>query len=1245
MTTTRLVRPPRLLGFGGRPYNFFERDALPQNLSSVLKGKFAAVLMVEGALIFGDDQGHITFTDADLRLSLQHRILSPPPSLPSSSYPSLLLARSRQSPPLIVAAGLHGPDAKIMLHTWIGSKVSSPSNSIALLPLLGGLSLGGDGDNLVTIAATPTALACNHNGTKLVIGFKSGLVVLLEGDFAKDRARFQPPTILLRPPSLPSSSSSSVEGACRAVTGLIFMQMPEEGGRDSTVMVSGTGKAAAFGGAGGERRGKQVDPDRLYVILEDVLESSSSSTSTTGSKSLASASLSPRTPIKITAVGENTLPSSSSPAFPSSGGVFLFSTTSTPSTTPSLSPHLLLTLDDAGASLGCASLDLSTQDLLIGRRDALYFYSEEEGRKGALGFHVHQRLCTLSSLPPSSSSPSTTTSSSILVASTDEVSGRTTVHVYDLLNKIVAFQTTLPADQKIISLLSEGALAYVVTSQGQVWRLREKSIGAKLKLLVQDMKLFPVAIKLAYSSNYPVAQIMEIYRRYADYLYEKKRAFDESVQQYIHTIGYLDPSYVIARFLDPQRSDNLTAYLEALHRQGQATADLTTLLLHCYTKMKDTGKLDKLVFPERYLEGGEEEERGEEEEEEMEEEEAEEGEGKEGGKKGEKVPFFPAGLALLPPEEGKEWEEEDEGGEGGMEAASVNTALSRERQQRQMRMRRGGVDVEAAVTVLRAAGYPEHALEVARKYRAHDWYLRIQLEKPSPSYRDALAYISSLPFLPARHFLSLHGHRLLHAYPEETTGVLMALCTGHFPPSPPSLPPSLDPKQRAPAEDFLHLFVDHPKWLRLFLECVMREPPAPPSLPPSLPSLSGGASSVFASPTLASSSLPSSSSVVANALLDLLIQDWKEAAAAAAAAAASAAAAPVPTPASSALSNGTNIINNKSVPTPFSPSSRLSETNGMKSSSAPTMKEQVKHTVASLKAAESALLSFLETYHGRYDEDQALVLVQMHNFKPGQLLLFDKRRQVEMVLEHYMEAGEVGLVLQRMGRKENKKNAALWGKVLAWVVGRAGKKERKEGSEEKESDDEEVEDDEDEDEEVSEDEEAVWDDVMRVLQMVEREHVLPPHLVIDMLSQHANLPLFVVRPFLTRLLKEAYSDVHTSQQKINSLRKSTTEKRAEVKDLRSTARLFQTTTCTSCRRPLELPAVHFLCMHSYHLEQSCLAQEGKCNECAADHHHYERIQLKDQRGKAMEHELFFSELEDQGFAAVASYFGKGVLNV
>lgn len=119
------------------------------------------------------------------------------------------------------------------------------------------------------------------------------------------------------------------------------------------------------------------------------------------------------------------------------------------------------------------------------------------------------------------------------------------------------------------------------------------------------MKLFGVAIKLAYSSNYDVAKIMDIYKvtststtspassqmiyaaivvctsrphlrvtsvtsmpvtclwqLYGDYLYEKKRAYDSAMVQYCHTIGHVDPSYVISRFLDAQRIKNLTTYLE-----------------------------------------------------------------------------------------------------------------------------------------------------------------------------------------------------------------------------------------------------------------------------------------------------------------------------------------------------------------------------------------------------------------------------------------------------------------------------------------------------------------------------------------------------------------------------------------------------------------------------------------------------------------------------------------------------------
>lgn len=61
------------------------------------------------------------------------------------------------------------------------------------------------------------------------------------------------------------------------------------------------------------------------------------------------------------------------------------------------------------------------------------------------------------------------------------------------------------------------------------------------------------------------------------------------------TIGKLEPSYVIRKFLDAQRIHNLTAYLQTLHLQSLANADHTTLLLNCYTKLKDSSKLEEFI--------------------------------------------------------------------------------------------------------------------------------------------------------------------------------------------------------------------------------------------------------------------------------------------------------------------------------------------------------------------------------------------------------------------------------------------------------------------------------------------------------------------------------------------------------------------------------------------------------------------------------------------------------------------------
>lgn len=67
------------------------------------------------------------------------------------------------------------------------------------------------------------------------------------------------------------------------------------------------------------------------------------------------------------------------------------------------------------------------------------------------------------------------------------------------------------------------------------------------------------------------------------------------MQQFIKTIGGVQPSYVIRKFLDGQRINNLTSYLQELHEQGVANSDITTLLLNCYAKLKDTERLDAFI--------------------------------------------------------------------------------------------------------------------------------------------------------------------------------------------------------------------------------------------------------------------------------------------------------------------------------------------------------------------------------------------------------------------------------------------------------------------------------------------------------------------------------------------------------------------------------------------------------------------------------------------------------------------------
>jgi len=87
-------------------------------------------------------------------------------------------------------------------------------------------------------------------------------------------------------------------------------------------------------------------------------------------------------------------------------------------------------------------------------------------------------------------------------------------------------------------------------------------------------------------------------------------------------------------------------------------------------------------------------------------------------------------------------------------------------------------EIETAIKALRAAGYYEHALYLAQKNRKDSWYLKILLEDLN-NYQKALDYISTLDFYEAESCLKSYGKILVANLPQETTNLLMKLCSNY----------------------------------------------------------------------------------------------------------------------------------------------------------------------------------------------------------------------------------------------------------------------------------------------------------------------------------------------------------------------------------------------------------------------------------------------------------------------------------
>ena len=185
-----------------------------------------------------------------------------------------------------------------------------------------------------------------------------------------------------------------------------------------------------------------------------------------------------------------------------------------------------------------------------------------------------------------------------------QIEGKTfsIIQIYDSMNNFFVYTKTY--NQKVLSICEDGKYIYLFVEENQskkyIIKLAEKENKKKFDILFKK-KLFDIAINYAKYLSYEESKLAEIYKLKGEYEYSRGE-FDKSIDAYIKTINYLDPSIVIQKFLTKSKMEFLIRYLKEIEsnitfkqRSFENYTNYTTLLLNCYLMKEEIGELKKFI--------------------------------------------------------------------------------------------------------------------------------------------------------------------------------------------------------------------------------------------------------------------------------------------------------------------------------------------------------------------------------------------------------------------------------------------------------------------------------------------------------------------------------------------------------------------------------------------------------------------------------------------------------------------------
>ncbi|KAJ2919879.1 hypothetical protein MD484_g584, partial [Candolleomyces efflorescens] len=905
-------------------------------------------------------------------------------------------------------------------------------------------------------------------------------------------------------------------------------------------------------------------------------------------------------------------------------------------------------VDEIGCGLGCATMDWRARDMVVARDEALYICSTDgrgaclayEGHKSSVHTHLNYLVIVSPPFFPSASAASATVRNFVARSTNPSETDITKVNVFDLENKLVAYSGAFK--QGVREVVSQWGKIYVLSTDGNLLSLEEKPTSDKLAMLYRK-SLYPIALNLAKTQDMDEASVADIHKRYGDHLYGRG-SYDEAMQQYLRTIGWVQPSYVIRKFLDSQRIHNLVTYLQELHTLSVANSDHTTLLLNTYTKLKDVARLDTFIKTTSTLSSS----------------------SPSFSRRGVSVAVG-AGVG---------------GGAGGAGDSSAEEELP--------------FDLDTAIRVCRQAGYFEHAGYLAKKYERHEDYLRILVEDVG-DVREAIGYLRVLgaeaslpeettqllvdlctstgaltdsqephtnnnannteddsqdgqPQAPAPSYLSYLALNRAAAIAAPT---VVSAADTVVPPSPsiktirdaaprrgesssvyepttspppartgsagalpsaglqqvqaPVPAPAPTVKRLSPRIYFPH-FADHMEQFVVFLERVAKRrwgQSVDDRTPGSIGIYGVGKKSTVDPYGYGNGNGNGNgngegdsgewdvSSPRQQHKRQLTFLDEQQAEV-------------VDRQDQVAVWN-TLLELYLTLPSPSSSSTLPSSSNGSAAEgegSGVFFSESVMRDKAlRVLASDQSQIPF--------DTTHALILCSTHAFTDGLVLLWEKLGMFEDVLRFWMDKyhndglHEASDKVVRHLMQYGPEHPELYPLVLRFLTGTPELLRKHEG------------------------------DVREMVEYVDEEGIVPPLGIVQVLSRNGVASVGLMKEWLVKRIRESREEIHNLE---------TTSRRKLVEELSDPEqpKVFHNTRCAICHAQLDLPTVHFMCGHSYH--QRCLADnDAECLTCAQEHSVIREIRRNNER-LADQHDLFLAEVKESGFEAIASAYSRGLLN-